>query len=66
MHHGKKNLELIQQLWVNSRSVQEIKHRIKNLTCKRAPDNVIKNWKIFCESQILKDELYIFLQNCYL
>jgi hypothetical protein len=63
MHHGKKNLELVQQLWVNSRSIQEIRHRIKNLTCKRAPDNVIKNWKNFCESQINKDEFVSFLKG---
>jgi hypothetical protein len=63
MHHGKKNLELVQQLWVNSRNVQEIRHRIKNLTCKRAPDNIIKNWKNLTESPLSKNEFLLFLKG---
>lgn len=63
MHHGKKNLELVQQLWVNSRSLQEIKHRIKNLTCKRAPENIIKHWKLLSESPPTKEEFFAFLKG---
>jgi hypothetical protein len=63
LYHGKKNIELIQQLWVNSRSIQEIRHRIKNLTCKRAPENLIKKWKKFNESPLSYSEFITFLKG---
>lgn len=63
LQHGKKNIELIQQLWVNSRSNQEIRHRIKNLTCKRAPENVIKKWKNLSEAPLNKEEFFAFLKG---
>jgi hypothetical protein len=63
LYHGKKNIELIQQLWVNSRSIQEIRHRIKNLTCKRAPENLIKKWKKYNESPLCKNEFISFVKG---
>lgn len=63
MHHGKKNIEIIQHLWVKSRSLQEIRHRIKNLTCKRAPENIIKKWKTLLESPLSKEEFLCFLKG---
>ena len=44
--HGKKNIELVQQLWLDSKTPQEIRHRIKNLSCLKASENVVKNGKI--------------------
>ena len=39
--HGKKNYDIIKQLWLPGRSTEEIKHRIKNLVCQNAPLNII-------------------------
>jgi hypothetical protein len=40
-----KNLESIRDSWLPRKSINELKHRIKNLTCRRAPDNLIKRLK---------------------
>lgn len=62
-HHGKKNLEGIQQLWLPSRSIEEIKHRIKNLTCQSAPDNLIKRQKTYNEEMLSIDDFKLFLKG---
>lgn len=56
-------MEIIQKLWVFNKSTQEIRHRIKNLTCQKAPDNVIKKLKDMNESLFSKDEFYLFLKG---
>lgn len=38
-------MENIRDNWLPRKNIQEIKHRIKNLTCSRAPYNLIKRWK---------------------
>lgn len=40
-----RDLESIRDNWLPRKKIQEIKHRIKNLTCSRAPYNVIRRWK---------------------
>ena len=40
-----KDYEEIKENWLPKKNLNEIKHRIKNLTCRRAPDNFIKRWK---------------------
>ena len=42
---GIKYLDSIRDNWLPKKSTNEIKHRIKNLTCMRAPDNAIRRWK---------------------
>lgn len=42
---SQKDFEAIRNNWLPKKNVNEIKHRIKNLTCRRAPNNVIKQWK---------------------
>jgi hypothetical protein len=61
--HGKKNIDTIQQLWLESKTTPEIKHRIKNLTCNKACDNVIKKWKTLSESILSKEEFLSFLKG---
>jgi hypothetical protein len=53
-YHGKKNIDLVQRLWLDSKSLPEIKHRIKNLTCQKAPKNVIKTQKLLSETPLTK------------
>ena len=62
-YHGKKNIDAIQQLWLPSRSIEEIKHRIKNLTCQSAPDNIIKRHKKLNETMLNKEEFNLFLKG---
>lgn len=62
-YHGKKNINAIQQLWLPSRSIEEIKHRIKNLTCQSAPDNIIKRHKKLNETMLNKEEFNLFLKG---
>ena len=61
--HGKKNIETVQQLWLESKTSQEIRHRIKNLTCFKAPDNIIKKWKTMNDSILSKHEFFLFLKG---
>ncbi|CDW76055.1 UNKNOWN [Stylonychia lemnae] len=44
--YGYKEVELIRNNWLPNKSSNEIKHRYKNLTCAKAPDNIIKRWKL--------------------
>jgi hypothetical protein len=44
--YGYKEVELIRNNWLPNKSTNEIKHRYKNLTCAKAPDNIIKRWKL--------------------
>ena len=39
------NYNLIRSNWLPHKSHQEIKHRYKNTTSKRAPANILKRWK---------------------
>ena len=41
-----KDLEAVRDNWLPRKQLNEIKHRIKNLTCLRAQDNIIKQWKL--------------------
>jgi hypothetical protein len=41
-----KDFESINMHWLMHKTQSEIKHRLKNLTCQRAPDNIIKRWKM--------------------
>ena len=43
--YGYKEIELIKQNWLPNKTSNEIKHRYKNMTCAKAPDNIIKRWK---------------------
>ncbi len=43
--------------------MQEIRHRIKNLTCQKAPENVIKKYKDMSETVLSKDDFFIFLKG---
>ena len=61
--HGKKNINAIQQLWLPMRTVEEIKHRIKNLTCQNAPNNIIKKFKLLNESMLSEDEFFLFIKG---
>jgi hypothetical protein len=40
-----RDMETIRDNWLPRKNIHEIKHRIKNLTCSRAPYNLIKRWK---------------------
>jgi len=40
-----KNFNSMKANWLPAKTIMEIRHRIKNLTCQRAPENVIKTWK---------------------
>ncbi len=40
------NVQNIQKFFLRYKKLSEIKHRLKNLVCSRAPDNLIKRWKI--------------------
>ena len=42
---SQKNMEQIRVHWLPRKSVNEIKHRYKNLTCQRVHDNLVKSWK---------------------
>ena len=61
--HGKKNIDLVQQLWLDSKTPQEIRHRIKNLSCLKASENVVKKWKNLNDTLLTKQEFYIFLKG---
>ena len=43
--YGYKEIELIRSNWLPYKSSNEIKHRYKNMTCAKAPNNLIKSWK---------------------
>eukprot|EP00347_Sterkiella_histriomuscorum_P003024 403365884 len=44
--YGYKEVEQIRDNWLPNKTTNEIKHRYKNLTCAKAPDNIIKRWKV--------------------
>ena len=60
--HGKKNYEIIKQLWLPQRSNEEIKHRIKNLVCQNAPLNIIKKYKTMNENPLNQKDFLKFLK----
>ena len=57
--HTSKNLELIQQHWLPKKSVKEIRHRYKNLTCQRVNLNPVKNWKLKQSQPLSEREFYL-------
>ena len=61
--HGKKNYEIIKQLWLPQRSNEEIKHRIKNLVCQNAPLNIIKKYKTMNENPLNQKDFLKFLKG---
>ena len=61
--HGKKNYEIIKQLWLPQRSNEEIKHRIKNLVCQNAPLNIIKKYKTMNENPLSQKDFLKFLKG---
>ena len=61
--HGKKNYEIIKQLWLPQRSTEEIKHRIKNLVCQNAPLNIIKKYKTMNEKPLNQKDFLKFLKG---
>ncbi len=44
--YGFRNMDDIKKMWLPEKSTSEIKHRFKNLTCARVPNNQIKQWKL--------------------
>lgn len=60
---GKRNLETINKSILEDKSIQEIKHRIKNLTCQKASHNAIKRFKLMSESSLNKSEFYSFVRG---
>lgn len=61
--HGKKNYDIIKQLWLPNRSTEEIKHRIKNLVCQNAPLNIIKKFKTMNENPLNAKDFLKFLKG---
>ena len=61
--HGKKNYEIIKQLWLPQRSNEEIRHRIKNLVCQNAPLNIIKKYKTMNENPLNQKDFLKFLKG---
>ena len=61
--HGKKNYDVIKQLWLPGRSTEEIKHRIKNLVCQNAPINIIKKYKTMNENPLNAKDFLKFLKG---
>ena len=61
--HGKKNYDIIKQLWLPQRSTEEIKHRIKNLVCQNAPLNIIKKYKTMNETPLNQKDFLRFLKG---
>ena len=60
---GYRNIELIARHWLPRKTANEIKHRYKNLTCQRVPDNVIKRWKKKQGKPLTERELFQFAQG---
>ena len=41
-----RELTEIRNNWLPKKELFEIRHRVKNLTCGRASDNMIRRWKL--------------------
>jgi hypothetical protein len=41
----RKDLDVVCQKWLPNKTSNEIKHRFKNLTCRRAATNELRKWK---------------------
>jgi hypothetical protein len=54
---------LIRQNWLPNKSSAEIKHRYKNLTCAKAPDNIIKRWKLTNIMPLSENELKLLAKG---
>ena len=60
---GQKNMEQIRIHWLPRKTVNEIKHRYKNLTCQRVHDNMIKLWKQKQSQPLSEREFYLLCQG---
>ena len=60
-YFGKKNLELVQMFFLREKSLLEIKHRVKNLTCHRAAYNIVKRIKNMSGVLMNKQEFNLFI-----
>ena len=56
---GCKNVEAIQMHWLPNKTVKEISHRIKNLTCQRVAPNILKAWKCRQSRPLSARELFL-------
>ena len=56
---GQKNMEAIRIHWLPRKTVNEIKHRYKNLTCQRVHDNMVKQWKYKQSQPLTEREFYL-------
>ena len=56
---GQKNMEQIRVHWLPRKTVNEIKHRYKNLTCQRVHDNMVKSWKQKQSQPLTEREFYL-------
>ena len=60
---GIRYLDVIRDNWLPKKSTNEIKHRIKNLTCMRAPDNAIRRWKNIHSQPLRQGWVYTVKQD---
>ena len=60
---GPKNMESIKQHWLPRKTVNEIKHRYKNLTCQRVLENSVKQWKQRQSLPLTEREFYLLCQG---
>lgn len=60
---GYREVEQIRAHWLPKKHTNEIKHRYKNLTCSRVPNNIIKKWKSRHSQPLTASELYNFAKG---
>jgi hypothetical protein len=60
---SKKNIPLIKTYFLEGKTELEIRHRLKNLICFRAPENILKKQKIMTESPLNEQEFKSFLRG---
>jgi len=62
--YGHKNMDAVRQNWLVDKSIQEIKHRYKNLICSRAPETPIKKWKLHQSQSLTNEEISLIIKGC--
>lgn len=60
---GRKNIDQIKKNLLSNKTISEIKHRIKNLCCQKASENIIKTYKLMSEKLPSEDEFSFFLKG---
>lgn len=60
---GRKNVDQIKKNLLSNKTISEIKHRIKNLCCQKASENIIKTYKLMSEKLPSEDEFSFFLKG---